>query len=285
MVKHIVAAALLLAAPAFAAPLQPDEIVKAAPKSDWQAIDPDDLMVMQLPAGRVVIQLAPGFAPQTIANIKKLVRSGYFSKGAAVIRVQDNYVVQWSRDPEPTGTGKGWAEYDRATAPSFMPLADADSYAPKAGFDNGFAAAGDGQREWLVHCYGVVGVGRDLKPDSGDGSELYAVNGQAPRHLDRNITVVGRVVQGMDYLSSLPRGGETMGFYGKGQKHVPIGAVSLAANLSPEARPRLEMLKTGSRSFAAYVEARRNRSGPFFVRPAGHIDVCNVPLPVRPIKP
>src|SRR6202000_1894163 len=99
--------------------------------------------------------------------------------------------------------------------PSFKPLPDVDGYAPKAGFDAGFAVASDGEREWMVHCYGAVGVGRDLKPDTGDGSELYAVIGQAPRHLDRNITVVGRVVQGMELLSALPRGGETMGFYGK----------------------------------------------------------------------
>jgi peptidylprolyl isomerase len=278
MVKRLVAAAMLLSAPAFAAPLQPDDIVKAAPASEWQAINPDDLMVMQMPGGRVVIQLAPGFAPQTIANIKKLVRDGYFSKGAAVIRVQDNYVVQWSRDPEPPPSGRGWAEYDRAVTPSFTPLPDIDGYAPKAGFDNGMPAASDGKREWLVHCYGMVGVGRDLKPDSGDGAELYAVIGQAPRHLDRNITVVGRVVQGMELLSSLPRGGDTMGFYAKTQKHVPIGAVTLGGL-------RLETLNTAGKSFAAYAAARRNRGGPFFVRPAGHVDVCNVPLPVRPAKP
>lgn len=283
MVKRFLLA-LLMAVPAFAAPLQPDEIVKAAPKSDWQEIDPADTLYMDLPAGRVVIVLAPGFAPNSIAHIKKLAHDRYFDGKGAIIRVQDNYVVQWARDPEPPA-GKGWAEFDRAVAPSFKPLADVDGYAPRAGFDAGFPAASDGKREWLVHCYGMVGVGRDLKPDTGDGSELYAVIGQAPRHLDRNITVVGRVVQGMELLSSLPRGTETMGFYAKSVKHVPILGFHLASELPPAQRLRLEMLRTDSRSFAAYAEARRNRSGPFFVRPAGHIDVCNVPLPVRPLKP
>ena len=285
MVKRLIAAALLFTMPAFAAPLQPDDIVKAAPKSDWQVLDPNDQLVMQLPTGRAVIQLAPGFAPRSIANIRKLARSEPSSKHSAIIRVQDNYVVQWSHAPEGPPTGKGWAEFDRAVTPSFHALADADGYAPQAGFDNGFPAASDGKREWLVHCYGAVGVGRDLKADTGDGSELYAVIGQAPRHLDRNITVVGRVVQGMELLSSLPRGGQTMGFYSKGQKHVPIQFLSIAADMYPEGRPRLEALKTDSKSFAAYAAARRNRGGPFFVRPAGHIDVCNIPLPVRPLKP
>jgi peptidylprolyl isomerase len=278
------ALALLLLVPALAAPLQPDEIVKAAPKSDWQEIDPANTLYMDLPTGRVIIALAPDFAPQTVAHIKQLAHDHYFDGKGAVIRVQDNYVVQWARDPEPP-PGKGWAEFDRAVTPSFKPLPDTDGYAPHAGFDAGFAAAADGKLEWLVHCYGVVGVGRDLKPDTGDGSELYAVIGQAPRHLDRNITVVGRVVQGMELLSSLPRGAQTMGFYGKTVKHVPIAGLRLASEMPPGQRLRLEMLKTDSRSFAAYVDARRNRGGPFFVRPAGHIDVCNIPLPVRPLKP
>ncbi len=139
---------------------------------------------------------------------------------------------------------------------------------------------------WLVHCYGTVGVGRDLKPDSGDGAELYAVTpARAPRHLDRNITVAGRVVQGMDLLSSLPRGSETMGFYGESAPHVPILSIHIASEMYPESRPRLEALKTDSKSFAAYAEARRNRGGPFFIRPAGRVDVCNIPLPVRPLTP
>jgi peptidylprolyl isomerase len=291
MVKRLVAAALLLAAPTLAAhgplaaPLQPDEIVKAAPNSDWQAVDPANTIYMDLPTGRVIIVLAPGFAPNTATHIRQLAHDHYFDGHGAIIRVQDNYVVQWSRDPEPAGTSKGWAEYDRAVAPSFKPLPDVDGYAPQAGFDSGFAAASDGKREWLVHCYGVVGVGRDLKPDSGDGSELYAVNGQAPRHLDRNITVVGRVVEGMELLSSLPRGSAVMGFYDKGQKHMPILGFHLASEVSPAGRVPLEALKTDSKSFTAYVAARRNRTGPFFVRPAGHVDVCNVLLPVRPLKP
>ena len=52
----------------------------------------------------------------------------------------------------------------------------------------------------LAHCYGSVGVGRDLSPDTGTGGEFYAVIGQAPRQLDRNIALVGRVVDGIDKL-------------------------------------------------------------------------------------
>ncbi len=274
---------LSLAAPlgSAAAQLSPDDVLKASPKSDWQAPDPANLLVMTLPRGQVVILLAPDFAPNSIANIKRLAHDGYFDKAAAIVRSQDNYVVQWARDPEPQG-GKGWAEFERDRTRTFVPLKDRDTYAAEAGFDNGFAAASDGRREWLVHCYGVVGVGRDNAPDSGSGIELYAVTGQAPRSLDRNITVVGRVVKGMELLSSLPRGTDTLGFYKTAGERTVIQSMKVAAELPAAARPKLELLKTGSATFQAYAEARRNRGGPFFIRPAGAIDVCNIPLPVRP---
>jgi hypothetical protein len=47
-----------------------------------------------------------------------------------------------------------------------------------------------------------IGAGREVKADSGGGAELYVVIGQAPRHLDRNVTVVGRGLQGMDSCRS-----------------------------------------------------------------------------------
>lgn len=282
--RFAIAAALLFATAASAAPKAPDEVLKASPRSDWHRLDPADLLVMQLRTGRVVIQLAPQFAPRTVGNIKKLVHSGYFSKNAAVIRSQDNYVVQWARDPEPKSTG-GWIEFERGPSTNFHALKDPDTYAPQAGFDGDFPAASDGKTEWMVHCYGTVGAGRDLAPDTGNGAELYAVTGQAPRHLDRNITVVGRVVQGMDLLSSLPRGAGAMGFYDKPAQHMPILFTSIASEMPPADQPRLEALKTDSRTFAAYAEARRNRAGPFFIKPAGRIDVCNIPLPVRPLSP
>lgn len=284
MVRRLLLAALLAATPAWAFPPSPDEVLKATAKADWQPLDPANTLVMQLKTGPVVIALAPDFAPHSVANIKALAHAGYFNN-ASVVRSQDNYVAQWSQAAPnaklPPGI-KGWAEYERPPAKTFAPLKDADGYAPRAGYDGIFPAASDGAREWLVHCYGTVGVGRDLKPDSGTGAELYAVNGQAPRHLDRNITVVGRVVQGMELLSILPRGTGPLGFYEKPGQYASILWIRLAADLPPGQRPRLEVLRGDSKGFAAYAEARRNRGGPFFIRPAGHIDVCNIPLAVRP---
>ena len=135
---------------------------------------------------------------------------------------------------------------------------------------------------WPTHCYGMVGVGRNLSPDTGTGAELYTVIGHAPRHLDRNIALVGRVIEGMEHLSSLPRGTGALGFYETQEERVPILSVRLASEMATD-KPQLafEYLSTESESFARYAEARANRRDPFFITPAGGADICNIPVPVR----
>ncbi len=127
----------------------------------------------------------------------------------------------------------------------------------------------------------MVGVGRGYSPDAGSGAELYTVIGHAPRHLDRNIALVGRVVEGIEHLSSLPRGTGDLGFYEDPAQRVPIRSVRLAADLPESERPAFEYLSTESASFANYADARANRRDPFFIEPAGGVDICNIPVPVR----
>ncbi|UVI40633.1 peptidylprolyl isomerase [Qipengyuania spongiae] len=136
---------------------------------------------------------------------------------------------------------------------------------------------------WPVHCYGMVGVGRGMSPDTGSGAELYTVIGHAPRHLDRNIALVGRVIEGMEHLSSLPRGSGDLGFYTaeEADKRTPILSIRVASDLPATERPRFEYLSTEGDAFARYAEARANRRDPFFIVPAGGADICNVPVPIR----
>ena len=282
-----VAAALIGAAPAKKPPT-PNDIVANAPPSAWKTIPADDLLVLDLQnGGRVVVQLAPRFAPVHVANIRALAQSNYWD-GAAVYRVQDNYVAQWgnneSEKPWPGGvTPKPPAEYTQPLKGlSITPLGHADSYAPRAGFADGWPVAYSPKGGWanLAHCYGSVGVGRDLSPDTGTGGELYAAI--APlRHLDRNIAVVGRVIDGMPSLSSLPRGTEALGFYKDKSLYAPIARVRLASAMPAGERPAYEYLDTRSASFAAYLRVRANRKDDFYIRPAGGVDLCNVQVPVR----
>jgi peptidylprolyl isomerase len=288
-------AAMLTGAPAFSAPAGADakkplstaEVLAASSPSDWRALDLQSTLYLELPGGRVVIELIPQFAPNHVANILTLVRGKYFD-GLAVVRSQDNYVVQWG-DPQgkkPVGSAHRTlpAEFERALRGlSITRLPDPDTYAPEVGFVDSFPVAEDPTlgRAWLVHCYGMVGAGRDNDVDSGGGTELYVVIGQAPRHLDRNVTLVGRVVSGMQQLSALPRGTGALGFYEHPADRVPIKSISVAADVPAADRTELEVLRTDTPTFQAYVEARRSRHEEWFKVPAGRVDVCNVPIPVR----
>ena len=271
------------------APKTPTEIVAAAPAKDWRAIPADDLLVIDLRAGgRVIIQLAPQFAPVHVANIRALAAAHWWDK-ASIYRVQDNYVVQWGNNETeqalPAGVvARPPAEYSRKLAGlPVHPLGFTDAYAPRAGYALGWPIGYDpkGGTANLTHCYGFVGVGRDLSPDTGTGGELYAVIGHAPRHLDRNIAVVGRVIEGIEAISALPRGTEALGFYKERSQDVPLARVQLASAMPAGERPAFEFLDTMSASFAAYVRARANRHDDFFIRPAGGVDICNAPVPVR----
>jgi len=285
----VAAAATVVAAAPKAKLLTPNDIVAQSPASAWKTIPADDLLVMDLAnGGRIVIQLAPGFAPVHVANIRALARGGYWN-GATVYRVQDNYVAQWglneSDKPWPKGvTAKPPAEYSRPLKGlSIKPLGSPDSYAPNAGFADGWPVAYSARGGWadLVHCYATVGVGRDLSPDTGTGGELYAVIGHAPRQLDRNIALVGRVIDGVDRLSSLPRGTEALGFYKDKAQYAPIASIRLASDLPAAERPSYEYMDTASATFARYLNLRANRHDDFYDRPAGGVDLCNVQVPVR----
>jgi len=262
--------------------------------ADWRALDPENTLYLELASGRVVMELAPAFAPAHVANVKALAREGYFD-GLAIIRSQENYVVQWGdpngddekqRRPIRLGKRSLSAEFDRALSADlpFAPLPDGDVYAPEVGLSGGFPAARDAKagRAWLAHCYGMLGAGRGNTADSGGGSELYVVIGHSPRHLDRNVTLLGRVVSGMERLSTLHRGSGALGFYEKAEERVPLIRVRVAADVPVAERSDLEVLRTDTKAFASLVEARRFRREEWFLSPVGRLELCNVPIPVRP---
>ena len=268
---------------------------------------------------RVVMQLMPPpFSQGWIGNIRKLAVAKWWD-GTSINRVQDNYVVQWGDATEKKALPEGLATVpERAYTIRGIDMAlhwsglsptienearlrtEADGipwlkkpkrkemedpYATVTNFVDGWpVGSGEGNNAvdlpaWPIHCYGMVGVGRSLSPDTGTGAELYTVIGHAPRRLDRNIALVGRVIEGIEHLSSLPRGTGALGFYEKEEERVPILSVRLGNEAKDVAT--FEYLSTESQSFAAYADARANRRDPFFIRPAGGADICNIPVPVR----
>ena len=274
--------------------MTPTEAIASAAPADWRAVAPENLLLMDLaeangmPGRRVAIELAPTFAPVHVANIRAFARADWWAR-SGIYRVQDNYVAQWGNGETNKGLPAGVmavppAEYERALGGARpRPLGYIDSYAAAAGHLAGWPVAWNPgtARANLVHCYGMVGVGRGEAPDTGSGGELYAVIGHAPRHLDRNIALVGRVLDGIDALSARPRGTEALGFYKARSSDVPITRVTVAADLPAAQRPVYEVLDTGSAAFARYVAARANRKDSFFVTPAGGVDICNAPVPTR----
>ena len=326
MIKSpLAAAAILVATASFAQEAEapapsPGEIVNAGAQDEWVIIDPEDLVVMTLPPlaegteRKVVMQLiSEPFSQGWVENIRTLARAQYWD-GSAILRAQDNYVVQWGQpdpdmgvEPKPVPEGLNvMDEEDYVVSDATMADVEANIDAMTDGFGDyesgsydydlssgysddeyhllGWPIANRGSDYWPVHCYGTVGVGRGMSPDTGDGSQLYTVIGQAPRHLDRNIAVVGRIIEGIEHLSSLPRGKGPLGFYEDEAKRVPIVSVRMAEDLPQGERPRFEYLRTESESFAKYADARANRRDPFFIVPAGGADICNIPVPVRRVS-
>jgi cyclophilin family peptidyl-prolyl cis-trans isomerase len=294
--------ASLLALPALADEAKPTpttkELLAQSRPQEWRTPDPSNLIDMELPGGHVLIELAPDFTPLHAANIRTMVHEHYFD-GLAIVRVQDNFVTQWD-DPaaddedkahiKPLGTAKKTLppEFTRAMDAKleWTPLPDGDVYAPQVGFSEGFPVARDpvAGREWIAHCYGTVGVARDVGPETGNGSALYAIIGQAPRGLDRNLAVAGRVIEGMELLSAMPRGPAPMGFYTDTSQRVKIQSMRLAADMSRAERPKIEVLRTDSPTFAKLIEAKRNRRDAFYTVPAGKIDLCSIGIPSREAK-
>jgi len=265
------------------------EILDQSPASDWRPLDPENTIYLELERGRVIIELAPQYAPNHAANIRALARANYF-ENSNILRSQDNYVVQWGRrdeDPKPLGaaaeTVTGEVVRSRAGI-EFTPLRDRDTYAPEVGFSNGFQVARDGQNTWMTHCYGVVGSARGDGLDSGNGGQLYVVIGQSPRNLDRNITLVGRVVQGMELLSTQPRGTGQLGFYQTPAEMAVIRDIRVASDVLAAERTNLQVLRTDSATWASVVDARRTRRESFFAaNPVNALGVCNGSTPVRPV--
>jgi peptidylprolyl isomerase len=266
------------------------EVMESARDDEWRALDPANTAYIELPGGQVVLELAHEFAPRHVENIKALVRGGHFD-GGAITRSQDNYVVQWG--PRPLVEGEAFPDGIASALPAefevvdaglpFTPIPDGDVYAPEAGFVRGFPAGRDPESgaTWIAHCYGVVGVARGNDPGSGYGGGLYVVIGHAPRHLDRNLSMVGRVVAGMEHLSTLPRGTGGMGRYESREERVLLESVQLGSDLLPDERAPLQILRTDSQSFKDLIVAARSRNEEFFVYPSDRIGLCNVRVPTR----
>ncbi len=279
--------AALLATPAFADALPGKksgaEILAETTAQDWRTISPEETLVIELERGKVTIALSPALAPKHVAQVKKLAREGFYD-GLSFYRVIDGFVAQGG---DPFGEKKirkakkpMKAEFQSASDDiPFMALPDVDGYAPVSGFIGSIPAGHDENAGpfWHLHCAGAFAFGREDGPDTAS-TEFYIAL-QPQRYLDRNMSVFGRVIDGMEHLQALRR------VEPPESKEDDIGekivSFRVAADIPEAEREAFEILDSARPAFADYAEARRNRPESFFHFRANHIDVCQLPVPVR----
>lgn len=265
----------------------PSEVISQSLPSEWRSLSLQNTLYIQLETGVVVVEMAPQFAPRHVENTKKLIRQGLFD-GTRFYRVLDGFVAQGGpidgkegqKLKEGSLTIPGEMTINTEQPMDFTVLEGQDGYADETGFVNGFAAGRTRNKKtnWLLHCYGAFAMGRANKTDSG-GTELYVVIGPAQRYLDRNTTVFGRVVSGMEHLQKLQRSQNIYGAIDILENK--ILKIQVGVDMRPADRVSLEVMKTDTTSFKKLIAARKNRTGDWFIHRHDYIDACSIQVPVR----
>ena len=281
--SRIARAQLILASLMILASLPERGLLAAEPS--YRPVAPDNLVLMELHEGLVTIELNPRFAPETVRQFRSLVRQGFY-EALAFYRVIDGFIAQ-AGDGSDLGATSPVApiaaefEKDWTDGLSYLLAQKPDLFAPETGFIDGFAVARDpaGGKVWLTHCPGVIAMARNEDPDSSR-TDFYIVIGQAPRYLDRNMNVFGRVIAGMEAVQKITRGKPSDdGIIEDDTARSRIRSVRLAADLPEEERPSVYVVDTSSKGFADLLDERRNRKQDFFHhRPPRVLDSCQVPL-------
>ncbi len=251
----------------------------------WRQVAPENLVFIGMREGEIVLELNPTFAPEAVARFRQKVREGFF-RGMSFYRVIEGFVAQAGPgDDIPLDEDDllpAEFELSRGEDLPWVTVQRNDLFAPETGFIDGFAAARDDRQVWLTHCPGAVAVARGNEPDSG-ARDFYIVIGQAPRYLDRNLTVFARVIDGMETVQRIQRGPtENNGIIDNDMARSRISRMRLADQLDPEERRDFYVMDTNSRGFSDMMEERRNRDHEFFVnKPPKVLDVCQVPVATR----
>jgi len=257
----------------------------AASEPTWREIAPDNLVFMELSEGRVTIELNPRFAPETVKQFRKLAQERFYN-GLSFYRVIDGFVAQGGDGSDLGALSnapliKAEFEADWSDDMPFTSAQKPELFAPETGFIDGFPAARDlsTKKAWLTHCPGVVAMARNDDPDSSR-TDFYIVIGQAPRYLDRNMNIFGRVIDGMELVQKIRRGkAKENGIIQDELASSRILSLKLAADIPAEDRLSAYVMDTSSKGFEQLLDQRRKRKQKFFYnKPPRVLDVCQVPL-------
>jgi len=266
-------------------------LVFAADDIIWRQVDPDNLVFIELIEGEITIELNPLFAPETVRQFRKLVKDRFYD-GLSFYRVIDGFVAQGG---DGSDLGKlslvplidAEFQLDQPEELEFTRVQKNDLFAPETGFVDGFAAARDvsENKVWLTHCPGVVAMARNDGADSSR-TDFYFVIGQAPRYLDRNMNIFGRVIHGMDVVQRIQRGpANENGIIQDETTSSRIRGMKLASEIPKNERLSAFVIDTNSKEFEKTLKNRRNRKQAFFHnKPPEALDICQIPMAGRITK-
>jgi len=283
----IAVAAFTLTAPALAQDepaetLTAQQIIEAAPDDLWRPLDLAQTLYMDLPAGEVIIELRPDFAPGHVERIMELTRQGFYD-GLTFHRVIEGFMAQGG-DPKGDGTGgsdlpdiPGEFTRDSSQTNEFIEIGR-DRIAPRLGYVDGMPAAAQPEalrafrtdrrvELWPVHCPGVMSMARATDPNSAN-SQFFLMIGDSRLNLDRRYTAWGWIVDGFESSRRIVRGEPP-------SRPTPIVRMRLGSDTPASERRKVEILRTDSETFQRYLKA------------AGEVtdgvvkDICNIKVPTR----
>ena len=258
-------------------------------EQEWRTPATEDLVYLELETGTVIIELAPFMAPKHVAQFKALVAEGFYD-GLDFYRVIDGFVAQagdLSEQKPSKNKGLLKAEFSRPIplSSSFMLVQSPGFIAPQTGYLHGFAAGQDLQtkQQWLLHCPGAVAFARGVDADSAS-TEFYIVVGQATRHLDRNMSTIGRVIYGMPAVQAMQRANmnNASGVIEDETKRSKILWAKLAKDISPQASLHIQVQQQNSEQVAQRLASAKTLDNEFFhFKGNGNLDVCYYQLKTR----
>jgi len=263
----------------------------SAQSNEWRALNPDKTVLLTLPQGKVVIELAPQFSPAHVKQFTQLVRSGHYD-GNKFYRVIDGFVAQGGPadgSPQDKAVPELKIEGDWSTDKNwqFTKVQDNDLFAEQTGFKEGFPLGHNPSenKAWLLHCPGIIAMARSNTPDSAS-SHFYITNGQAPRYLDRIMTVFGRVVYGMNHVQSITRTATIEGEEAIPESaQTPMLSMQIMSDVSKDEQIHLEIQNTEHPAFIQKLADRRARKNAFFYKkPPPVLDICQTPVLSRMVS-
>ena len=263
----------------------------SAQENEWRNTDPNNTLLLTLPHGKVVIELAPDFAPNHVKRFKTLSQKGHFN-GNKFYRVIDGFVAQ-------AGPEDG-SEKDKAISPlkiegdfstdknwHYTLVQKNDLFTEETGFKKGFALGRSVKenKAWMLHCPGVIAMARGNEPNTAT-SHFYITNGQAPRYLDRIMTVFGRVIYGMNHIQAITRTSVIEGETPVNKAdYTPITSMQLMSDVPKNEQILLQVENTDHPKYLQKIADRKKREHAFFYKkPPPVLDICQTPVSVRIAK-